>query len=353
MWSSSPWVVAEEEWDLGAVVRGRRPPSMPRNETAWLPYPTTLDDAAAEEAVVEAGKGGFLSGFPDLLQRWDGFQELEELYKPFFFPKIQQQPLRRLGSPSASWVSPADASTAVVEFPQPQNCHRPPPQIPRSRRRKNQLKKVVCHVPADGLSADVWAWRKYGQKPIKGSPYPRGYYRCSSSKCCLARKQVERSRVDPAMFIITYTAEHNHPVPTHRNSLAGSSRHKFPSPVPASAAADNGAQPPSANNSSNPPSVGLSPTTPLTASMEEEILRLRSEDGDVGDEAEDDEEEDEMLLDVEGMHVMGEDDLLFLGGAASPEAETLLDDGSASADHRFPLPWMPHSSNAPAAASSI
>jgi len=39
--------------------------------------------------------------------------------------------------------------------------------------RKNQVKKVVCHVPADSSSSDVWAWRKYGQKPIKGSPYPR------------------------------------------------------------------------------------------------------------------------------------------------------------------------------------
>ncbi|XP_015875625.3 probable WRKY transcription factor 65 isoform X1 [Ziziphus jujuba] len=61
--------------------------------------------------------------------------------------------------------------------------------------------------------SDSWAWRKYGQKPIKGSPYPRGYYRCSSSKGCPARKQVERSRVDPTMLVVTYSSEHNHPWP--------------------------------------------------------------------------------------------------------------------------------------------
>lgn len=37
---------------------------------------------------------------------------------------------------------------------------------------------------------------------------------------------MERNRSDPKMFIVTYTAEHNHPAPTHRNSLAGSTRQK-------------------------------------------------------------------------------------------------------------------------------
>nr|BAA13689.1 AR411 [Arabidopsis thaliana] len=74
------------------------------------------------------------------------------------------------------------------------------------------------------VPSDLWAWRKYGQKPIKGSPFPRGYYRCSSSKGCSARKQVERSRTDPNMLVITYTSEHNHPWPIQRNALAGSTR---------------------------------------------------------------------------------------------------------------------------------
>ncbi|GMH27709.1 hypothetical protein Nepgr_029552 [Nepenthes gracilis] len=119
-----------------------------------------------------------------------------------------------------------------------------PPRNPALKRRKSQAKKVVC-IPAPAAAnsrqgggevvpSDLWAWRKYGQKPIKGSPYPRGYYRCSSSKGCSARKQVERSRTDPNMLVITYTSEHNHPWPTQRNSLAGSTRshHHHPSSKP-------------------------------------------------------------------------------------------------------------------------
>ncbi|XP_020575074.1 probable WRKY transcription factor 65 [Phalaenopsis equestris] len=100
-----------------------------------------------------------------------------------------------------------------------------PEPSPKKSRRSVQKRVVSLPVPefegvprlkTGGEAApppDSWAWRKYGQKPIKGSPYPRGYYRCSSSKGCPARKQVERSRADPTMFIVTYTSEHNHPWP--------------------------------------------------------------------------------------------------------------------------------------------
>ncbi|KAJ8649577.1 hypothetical protein MRB53_002600 [Persea americana] len=258
------------DWDLQAVVRGCRSSNLsssaPPKTTTTTGAGTEIDPLAffTQTLLQEEEEDDHLSYFPDLIATQTCMQELEELCRPFYHKT--PQPI----SPKTHSII---SNPPISAFNEQQQQHQQQQQkktahsssntqISRSKRRKNQQKRVVREVPAEGLSSDVWAWRKYGQKPIKGSPYPRGYYRCSSSKGCLARKQVERSRADPTMFIITYTAEHNHPVPTHRNSLAGSTRNKC-----------------STDQSIKPPtSSGLSPTTPLTASMEEDILGHKQEE---------------------------------------------------------------------------
>ncbi|XP_057497820.1 WRKY transcription factor 22-like [Actinidia eriantha] len=211
-----------DDWDLHAVVRGCA--------------------AATSSSSTTTGSDQFRF-FPDPIEprRSESVEVFHDLFKPFV---SELQPLISRNRP----ISPLSVLGGLQDLspPQPQGQQQQKQQqkqfvagsrarvsannishtpSPRSKRRKNQLKRV-CQVPAEGLSSDMWSWRKYGQKPIKGSPYPRGYYRCSTSKGCLARKQVERNRSDPGMFIVTYAAEHNHPVPTHRNSLAGSTRQK-------------------------------------------------------------------------------------------------------------------------------
>ncbi|GJS57686.1 probable WRKY transcription factor 7 [Tanacetum coccineum] len=83
-----------------------------------------------------------------------------------------------------------------------------------SKRRKLRMKRVIrvkaISLKLADIPPDDYSWRKYGQKPIKGSPHPRGYYKCSSVRGCPARKHVERALDDPSMLIVTYEGDHNH-----------------------------------------------------------------------------------------------------------------------------------------------
>ncbi|KAF8397606.1 hypothetical protein HHK36_016526 [Tetracentron sinense] len=102
---------------------------------------------------------------------------------------------------------------------------------PKYKKRKNEhLSNEVC-ILGEGVQesrivlqsstdsenlGDGFRWRKYGQKVVKGNPYPRSYYRCTSLKCNV-RKHVERASDDPRAFITTYEGKHNHDMPVIRN----------------------------------------------------------------------------------------------------------------------------------------
>ncbi|KAH0720003.1 hypothetical protein KY284_005033 [Solanum tuberosum] len=219
----------EEDWDLHAVVR-----SCTAASSSGSNFQPRTDNDSNNSSVFcfqdPVLKSSILLNKNKII---DDFEELHQLCKPFYTQQSEQITVisssMKLLLQNQQPSQQQQQQFTLIQPKRPLSCtlHA---QSPRTKRRKNQLKKV-CEVAADGLSSDMWSWRKYGQKPIKGSPYPRGYYKCSTSKGCLARKQVERNRSDPNMFIVTYTAEHNHPMPTHRNSLAGISRHKTAKPT--------------------------------------------------------------------------------------------------------------------------
>ncbi|CAJ1971479.1 unnamed protein product [Sphenostylis stenocarpa] len=66
-------------------------------------------------------------------------------------------------------------------------------------------------VAAEKTSDDGYNWRKYGQKLVKGSEFPRSYYKCTHPNCEV-KKLFERSHEGQITEII-YKGTHDHPKP--------------------------------------------------------------------------------------------------------------------------------------------
>ncbi|XP_057810768.1 probable WRKY transcription factor 57 [Salvia miltiorrhiza] len=113
-----------------------------------------------------------------------------------------------VSSSSSEDLSAASGSSAAAAAPNP------PPDT-ASKAKKQGQKRIreprfafVTKSEIDHLE-DGYRWRKYGQKAVKNSPFPRSYYRCTNTKCRV-KKRVERSWEDPSVVITTYEGQHCH-----------------------------------------------------------------------------------------------------------------------------------------------
>ncbi|XP_057966277.1 probable WRKY transcription factor 20 isoform X2 [Malania oleifera] len=73
-------------------------------------------------------------------------------------------------------------------------------------------------VLAERSSEDGYNWRKYGQKHVRGSEFPRSYYKCTHPNCEV-KKLFERSH-DGQITEIIYKGTHDHPKPQPNRRLA-------------------------------------------------------------------------------------------------------------------------------------
>ncbi|KAE8663917.1 putative glycogen phosphorylase [Hibiscus syriacus] len=119
------------------------------------------------------------------------------------------------GSADVSTSNPSGYSSSSEDLPEKSSgSGGKPPDIP-SKVRKKGLKRIrqprfafMTKSEVDHLE-DGYRWRKYGQKAVKSSPFPRSYYRCTNNKCTV-KKRVERSSEDPTIVITTYEGQHCH-----------------------------------------------------------------------------------------------------------------------------------------------
>ncbi|XP_074572784.1 WRKY transcription factor SUSIBA2-like [Curcuma longa] len=143
-------------------------------------------------------------------------------------PLISSQSLGQSGFPSKNESAQlVGASTSAIEASTSAAC--PPVKTDFTETQQAKWSDQSADISHSDMNEpiieksaeDGYNWRKYGQKHVKGSEYPRSYYKCTHPNCQM-KKQIERSH-DGKITEIIYRGQHDHPKPQiNRRSAIGS-----------------------------------------------------------------------------------------------------------------------------------
>ncbi|RWR80505.1 WRKY transcription factor 55 [Cinnamomum micranthum f. kanehirae] len=144
-----------------------------------------------------------------------------------------------LGGMQVDYVGSRDVHGMQMEE---SDSTRSPSHRLRTRRESRETYKEVVPAPipapapgpntgnAEVVPEDGYTWRKYGQKTILNSKFPRSYYRCAHKNLgCVAKKKVQRMDDYPDMMEITYHFLHTCRTPPLLHS-SSSTRAMFEAP---------------------------------------------------------------------------------------------------------------------------
>ncbi|XP_028801680.1 probable WRKY transcription factor 57 isoform X1 [Neltuma alba] len=202
---SSSWALGPDDSDDVYFFSGDRSTSRMLTDFGWnlepdQPHRIGVDDTSQ----VAGGEGGSRGGglwFPDHSAPGGSTEQADKANAM----AADASTSNNQSVSSSSSEDPPEKSTVSDEKP---------PEIPIKSKKKGQKRirqprfAFMTKSEVDHLE-DGYRWRKYGQKAVKNSPFPRSYYRCTNSKCTV-KKRVERSSEDPTIVITTYEGQHCH-----------------------------------------------------------------------------------------------------------------------------------------------
>ncbi|XP_054792338.1 WRKY transcription factor 55-like isoform X2 [Prosopis cineraria] len=181
--------------------------------------PHREDEAAVKQEMIRHHHPQMAPATSSFLQEW------LSVSRQFVSMPQLQAPTRTPAPPRGALQIMTDSGPRDVEASAEGDVEASPSR--RRKSRKDDAEKTTMMVPAvqfgntDVPPEDGFTWRKYGQKEILGSNYPRSYFRCTHQKLyqCPAKKQVQRLDNNPNMFAVTYRGSHT----CHMSSTAPSS----------------------------------------------------------------------------------------------------------------------------------